>query len=147
MGIEDRLQEDLKSSMKSGEKIKVETIRMLRSQIKNAAIAKGEPLTEGEIVSALAKEVKRRKEALELYQKGGREDLSAEEARGIEIIESYMPKAMSPEEIEGVVSEVLAQTGASGPKDMGKVMSAVMSRLKGLADGNLVQTLVRKKLG
>jgi len=147
MGIEDRLQEDLKSSMKSGHKITVETIRMLRSQIKNAAIAKGEPLTEGDIVYALAKEVKRRKEALELYQKGGREDLSSAEARGIEIIESYMPKAMPPEEIENVISEVIAQTGAGGPKDMGKVMSGVMARLKGLADGNLVQTLVRKKLG
>ena len=147
MGIEDRLQEDLKSSMKSGEKVKVETIRMLRSQIKNAAIAKSGALTEMEIVSVLAKEVKHRKEALELYQKGGREDLSTAEARGIEIIESYMPQAMSPEEIEGVVSEVLAQTGASGLKDMGKVMSAVMARLKGLADGNLVQTLVRRKLG
>jgi uncharacterized protein YqeY len=146
MGIEDRLQEDLKSSMKSGEKIKVETIRMLRSQIKNAAIAKSEPLTEGDIVSALAKEVKRRKEALELYQKGGREDLSSAEARGIEIIESYLPKAMPQEEIENVISEVIVQTGASGLKDMGKVMSAAMARLKGLADGNLVQILVRKKL-
>ncbi|MBN1892858.1 GatB/YqeY domain-containing protein [bacterium] len=146
MGIEDRLQEDLKSSMKSGEKIRVDTIRMLRSQIKNAAIAKGEPLTEGEIASALAKEAKRRKEALELYRQGGREDLSAAEARGIEIIEAYLPRAMAPEEIEAVISEALVETGATSLKDMGRVMSAVMARIKGSADGSLVQTLVRKKL-
>ena len=146
MGLEERLLEDMKTGMKSGDKLAVETLRMLRSQIKNASIAKGEDLSEDDVIGVLSKEAKKRKESLELFKEGGREDLVEKEQTELDLISSYLPEALSDDELLGIVQKAIDESGAEGLRDMGKVMGLVMPKVKGRADGKMVQELVKKKL-
>jgi len=146
MGLQDRLLEDMKSAMKSGDQVKLDTIRMLRSQLKNANISSGEELSEQDVIGVLSKEAKKRKEAIELYKQGGREELAEKEEKEHEIIRSYLPEVLSDEAISKVIQKVIQETGAEGLRDMGKVMAQVMAQVKGRADGGQVQALVKKKL-
>jgi len=146
MGLQERLLQDLKSAMKSGDKVRVETIRLLRAQLKNAQIAKGGELSPEEEIGVLTKAVKKRKEAMELYQKGERMDLFEKEERQLKIISEYLPKPLTREEVEEVVSRIIQRVGATGLKDLGKVMPEAMKELKGRADGKLVQQIAREKL-
>jgi uncharacterized protein YqeY len=147
MGLQEKLLDDMKLAMKSGDKLVLETVRMLRSQIKNVSISKGEDLTDDDVVGVLTKEAKKRKESLELYKQGERQDLADKEAAELKIIDSYLPEALSQEELEKIVSEAIAESGAESLKEMGKVMGAVMPKVKGRADGKAVQEMVRVKLG
>lgn len=146
MGLQEQLLEDMKSAMKSGDQVKLDTLRMLRAQLKNATIALGEELSEQDVLSVLSKEAKKRKESIALYKEGGREDLAAKEENEHEIISSYLPEAMSEEAIAETIQNVIQETGAEGLRDMGKVMGQVMAKVKGRADGSQVQQLVKKML-
>jgi len=146
MEIQNRLSEDLKTAMKAKEKIKVETIRMVRAQLKDFQIAKGDELNEEDEISVLTNAAKKRKEALELYEKSDRQDLIEQEKQELEIISAYLPAQLSKEEIEKVVLKVMEEVEASSPQDLGKVMGATMKDLKGKADGRMVQEIVREKL-
>ncbi|MCH8021129.1 GatB/YqeY domain-containing protein [candidate division KSB1 bacterium] len=146
MEIQNRLSEDLKTAMKAKEKIKVETIRMVRAQLKDFQIAKRDELTEEDEISVLTNAAKKRKEALELYEKSDRQDLIEQEKQELEIISAYLPAQLSKEEVEKVVLKVMEEVGASSPQDLGKVMGATMKDLKGKADGRMVQEIVREKL-
>ena len=146
MEIQNRLSEDLKTAMKAKEKIKVDTIRMVRAQLKDFQIAKRDELTEEDEISVLTNAAKKRKEALELYEKSDRQDLIEQEKQELEIISAYLPAQLSKEEVEKVVLKVIEEVGASSPQDLGKVMGATMKDLKGKADGKMVQEIVREKL-
>ena len=132
--------------MKAGEKIKVSTIRMILAGIKNAEIAKRGELDEDELLSVLAREAKRRKEAIEEFKKGNRQDLVDKETQELKVIESYLPEQLSEEDVRRIITEVMQEVGASSPGDLGRVMGRVMPRLKGRADGKLVNQIVREAL-
>ena len=146
MEIQDRLSQDLKTAMKAKEKVKVETIRMVRAQLKDFQIAKRDELTEEDEISVLINAAKKRKEALELYEKSDRQDLIEQEKQELEIISAYLPAQLSKEEVEKVVLKVIEEVGASSLQDLGKVMGATMKDLRGKADGRMVQEIVREKL-
>jgi len=146
MSLKERLKEDMKAALKAKDKEKLSVIRMLHSLIKNAEIDKRGELTDEEIISLLMKYAKQRRESIELYEKGGRQDLVEKERRELQIVESYLPKQMSEEEIRELVAKVIEEVGASSPKDIGKVMQAVMPKVKGRADGSLVNRIVRELL-
>ncbi|WP_456342447.1 GatB/YqeY domain-containing protein [Thermovibrio sp.] len=146
MSLKERLKEDMKAALKAKDKEKLSVIRMLQALIKNAEIDKRGELTDEEIVSLLMKYAKQRRESIELYEKGGRQDLVEKEKRELQIVESYLPKQMSEEEIRELVKKVIEEVGATSPKDMGKVMQAVMPKVKGRADGSLVNKIVRELL-
>lgn len=146
MSIEKQLLEDMKAAMKSGDKVRLETIRGLRAQLKNAQIEKGGELTDDEVQQVLNTAAKKRKEAIEQYRSLGREDRANIEAQELEIIESYLPAQMASAEIAALVEVTIARVNAASIKDLGKVMGAIMPQVKGKADGKLVQQIVREKL-
>lgn len=146
MDIEKKLMEDMKSAMKEQDKIRLETIRGVRAQLKNTQIEVRRELTEEEVIGVLMNAAKKRKEAIEQYQAVGREDRAATEAEELKVIESYLPEQMSAEKIAQIVDEVIREVNAESIKDMGKVMGAIMPKVKGKADGKIVQQVVREKL-
>lgn len=147
MGLQEQLIEDMKTALKSGDSVRLNTIRMIRAQIKEVQISKGGQLTSEEEISVLSNAAKKRKEAIEFYKKCDREDLLTKEKRELEIISSYLPEQLSEEEIDKIVTQIIGEVGAATLKDLGRVMSIAMKQLKGRAEGKLVQELVRKKLG
>lgn len=146
MGLKAQLLQDMKEAMRSKDKVRLSTIRMINSLIKNAEIEKRGELTDDEIIQLLMKYAKQRKEAIEMYEKGGRQDLVEKEKAELAVVESYLPKQMSEEEIRELVKEAIEATGASSPKDIGKVMQHVMPKVKGRADGSVVNKIVREML-
>lgn len=146
MSVQQKLLQDMKEAMKSGDRVRLDTIRGLRAMLKDAQIAKQGELTEEDEIAVLQSAAKKRTEAIKLYRQGNRQDLVEKEERELEIIRSYLPKMMSPEEIEKVVDDAIARLGASGMRDFGKVMGEVMRQLRGKAEGQTVQEVVRRKL-
>ena len=147
MGLRDQIDVDIKSAMKSGAKDKVSALRMLSAALKNKQIEKRAPLVDGEIVDTVRSLIKQRKDSIEQFAKGGRQDLVDKEAAEVAVLEVYLPQQMAREEIEKIVRDVIAQTGAQGAKDMGKVMKALVPLLAGRADNKLVSELVKGALG
>ncbi len=148
MTLTQKISDDIKVAMKSGEKLKLETLRTVRAvMIEMTKRGTGSELTPEEEISALLASAKKRKEAIEIYRQAGREELARQEEQELAIINSYLPKQMSREEAENVVSGIIGQTGATSIKDIGKVMGAAMKELKGKIDGALVQQIVKQKLG
>ncbi len=148
MTLTQKISDDIKVAMKSGEKLKLETLRTVRAvMIEMTKRGTGSELTPEEEISALLASAKKRKEASEIYRQAGREELARQEEQELAIINSYLPKQMSREEAENVVSGIIGQTGATSIKDIGKVMGAAMKELKGKIDGALVQQIVKQKLG
>jgi len=143
MSIEKQLMEDMKLAMKAGKKLELETIRILRAQIKTASIDKKDDLTDSEMAQVLQKEAKKRKEAIALYKQGNREDLVNKESAELEIISNYMPEQLSDEELESIINETISTLQVTGEKDMGRVMGAIMPKVKGKADGKIVQQKVK----
>ena len=141
-----RLRQDLIVAMKAKDKERRDTIRLLQSAIKQVEIDTREELQAEDVIAILQKEAKKRRESIEEYGKGGRDDLVAKERAEMAILEEYLPKQMSAEELTVIVKEVIAETGATSPKEIGKVMQPVMARVKGLADGKLVSQIVREQL-
>ncbi len=147
MSLHDRLSEDLKQAMKAKDQLRMDVIRMIKAAALNKEIELKKNLDDAEMSRVMTTLVKQRKEAAEQYQKARRDDLAGKELREISIIEAYLPKALSPEEVTQIVEAVIRETGAASPKDMGNVMKAVMARLAGQAvDGKQISELVRAKL-
>lgn len=147
MGLEQQLNNDFIAAMKAGDKVRVNTLRLIRSQAKNRAIEKGKALSDDDFLAIVQKEAKRRKESVAMFQKGGREDLVEQEELELEILSLYLPKALSKEEIALIIDQVIEDVNATQMRDMGRVMGKVMSLVQGRADGKLIQVLVQEKLG
>ncbi|HEW91117.1 MAG TPA: GatB/YqeY domain-containing protein [Thermotogaceae bacterium] len=145
MTIEE-LRNKLKEAMKSSDEVRVRTLRLLISNVKNEEIEKGEQLTEEEFTEVVLREVKRRKEAIEMYEKAQRKDLADEERKELKVLEEFLPQQLSIDEIRSLAIEAIESVGASGPKDLGKVMSVLMPKLRGRADGKMVNKIVREFL-
>jgi uncharacterized protein YqeY len=148
MSIKERLNEDMKQAMKDKEagKLRLSVIRMVRASIKNVEIDRKKELGDEEVLDVLAREVKMRRDSLEEFKKGNRPDLVAGLEQEIDILMGYLPRQLSDEEVRALVAEAVASTGAAGPKDMGKVMAALMPKVKGRADGKTVNTMVKDAL-
>ena len=148
MTLSEQINTDLKAAMKSGDKTRLNTLRLLRAHfIELSKRGEGQAITPEEELSVLMAAIKKRKEAIEIYEKGGRPELAQQERAESEIISSYLPKQLSPEEAAEIVNRIISETGASTPKDFGKVMPLAMKELKGKFDGKLVQEMVKSKLG
>lgn len=147
MSLRDRLSEDLKLAMKSRDQLRMDVIRMIKAAVLNKEVELKKDLDDVEMSRIMTTMIKQRKESVEQFEKGNRAELAAKERQEITIIEGYLPKALSSEELSGVVVSVIRETGATSPKDMGGVMKAVMARLAGQAvDGKQISDLVRAKL-
>lgn len=146
MGLKEQLNEDMKQAMKSGEKLRLSTIRLLLSEIKNAEIRKRGEISEDETRGVVAKEIRRRKEAIEGFTKGNRQDLVDKETQELILLQAYLPEQMSPDELERIIKETIEEVEASSPSDLGKVMGSLMPRVKGRADGKLVNRLALEML-
>ena len=147
MGLRETIDGDIKGAMKSGAKDKVSALRMLSAALKNKQIEKRAPLTDGEVVDTVRSLIKQRRDSIEQFAKGGRQDLVDKETAEVAVLEVYLPQQMGREEIEKLVRQVIGQTGAQGAKDMGKVMKALVPLLAGRADNKLVSELVKGALG
>lgn len=146
MTLFESISEDTKSALKQGDKTRLLALRMVRAAVKNAEIELGRTLTDSDVIDVLSKQAKIRRDAIAGAREAGRDEIVAKETRELEIIESYLPKALSPEELEREIDLVVQEVGASGPGDLGRVMGQLMPRVKGRADGSKVRELVQKKL-
>jgi uncharacterized protein YqeY len=147
MPLNDRLSEDLKHAMKARDQLRMDTIRMIKAALFNKEIELNKALDESETNKVLTTMVKQRKESADQYRTANRSELAEKELKEIVIVESYLPQALSPEEVARLIDAVVQETGATTAKDMGKVMKAVMARLAGQSvDGKLISELVRIRL-
>src|SRR5690242_17948020 len=143
MALAEKIQSDIADSMRSKDQLRLGVLRMMKSAVKLKEVEKMKPLEDGEVVSVLNTLVKQRKDSIEQFRKGGREELAQKEESEIKIIEEYLPAAASDDDMARAVMEAIQETGAASIKDMGKVMKAAMSRLAGkTADGSRVSQLV-----
>ena len=146
MDIKVKLNESMKEAMKSGDEIRKRTVRMALAAIKQVEVDKRTELDEMAITALIQKEVKNRREALEEAKKANRNDLVAENEAEIRVLEEFLPKAMPAEELRALVQAALAETGASAPSDMGKVMKIVMPKVAGRAPNDMISSMVRELL-
>lgn len=146
MAIKEQIEKDFKISLKEGKTDSVGTLRMIKAAIKNAEIAKRGELEENDLLAVLTKEAKKRKESIELFKKGDREDLVKKEEEELELIQKYLPKSLDNEEVLKIIKEKIAESGARGPADLGKVMGTIMNEVKGRAEGKVVNELVGSEL-
>jgi hypothetical protein len=146
MGIPERLDEDLKTAMKSRDDLRVQVLRMLKSDLRYKKIELARELTDEDAIAVLSSSVKKRRDSIEEFRRGGREDLATAEAAEITIIQGYLPEQLSEEEVYALVDKAIAQTGARTIKDLGAVMKILMPDVRGRADGKIVNTAVRARL-
>ena len=146
MGLAERLEADMKSAMKERNEAKLLVIRMVRAAIKNKEIEIGEKLSDGEVIRVIRTMMRQGRDSIEAFEKGGRADLADKERKELDLLETYLPPPLSEADIERVVREVVAETGATDPRDMGAVMKETLKRLEGGADGKQVNTVVRRIL-
>ncbi|HET6464803.1 MAG TPA: GatB/YqeY domain-containing protein [Nitrospiria bacterium] len=148
MSLQQRLLEEMKTAMRDGDALKVSVIRLLRASIKNKEISKGKqnPLTEQDILETIISATKQRKDSIEQFAKGGRMDLVAKEKSELEILQTYLPQSLSVEELKSKVQALIKEIGASGQKDMGKVMKILMPQVAGKIDGSVVGQVVKDLL-
>lgn len=144
--MKEQLLQDLKEAMKEKDILKKDTITMLRAAILQVEKDSQKVLTEDEMSAIVAKEVKKRKESVKEYEDAGREDIANNLKREIEILSKYLPEQLSEEEIAKMVEDAISESGATSPKDMGKVMSILRPKTAGKADGKLVSDIVKEKL-
>jgi uncharacterized protein YqeY len=145
--MKERLAEETKDALRSGQKLRLSTLRLLSAAVKNREVEVRHALDDDEFVEVAGQEAKRRRDAIEAYEKAGREDRAATEREELGVLQAYLPAALSDREIDALVDRAIGETGASGPGDMGKVMGVVMAQAKGRADGRAVQARVRDRLG
>jgi len=144
--LKDRIQADLLEATRRQDVITRETLRMLRSAIRYAEVERGHQLDEAEIYEVIARQIRQRRESIAEFEKGGREDLAARERSELEVLERYLPAQLTREEIVELARQVIEEVGASGPRDVGKVMGRLMPRVRGRADGRLVNAVVQELL-
>jgi uncharacterized protein YqeY len=148
MSLNNKVAADITAAMKNRDAARLSALRMLKAAIMNKGVEKGRDLEDGEILQVVSSLVKQRRDSIEQFTKAGRTDLVEKETGEIAVLEAYLPPAATADEIDAAVSAAIAETGASSPKDMGKVMKAVMPMLAGKnADGKTVNEAVRRKLG
>ena len=150
MSLKDRVSDEIKAAMKARDKVRLETLRSIKKVIiekESELRPKGQDaLTAEQDIEVVTQLAKQRKDSIEQYTNAGRDDLADKEAAELKILQEYLPEQMSDADIEAVIDELIAKTGASGPRDMGKVMGPAMKQMKGKADGGKVQALVKAKL-
>lgn len=149
MNLKDKIQEDLKHAMIDKAEEKLSTIRMLKSAIQYLEIQKGGAgyeATDEDVIDVVGREIKKHKESIALYEKGGRQELADKEKREMEVLQTYMPEQLSENDINKLVDEAISQTNASSIQDMGKVMGVLSPKIKGKADGGDISLIVRNKL-
>jgi len=142
----DQIQNDMKTALKNGEKIKANTLRLLISKLKNKAIEVRSSLDDKQILQVIQKIAKQHKESIRMYKDGNREDLVKQEQAELDIIEEYLPSMMSEEEVNTVVESIIQETGATTMADFGKVMPQVMKKGAGKIDGSIAQSILKSKL-
>jgi len=149
MLLQERLSQEMKQALKSGDSTRLSVIRLLRASIKNREIERGKnrPLTENDLIEVVVSAVKQRNEAIEQFAKAGRMDLVKKEEAELKILQDFLPKSLSQEELDAKISEAILATGASGIKDMGKVMKMLMPQVVGRADAAQVSQKVKELLG
>lgn len=141
-----QLADDLKSALRSGDKLRTSVIRLLTALIKNREVEKRGPLTDAELMQALSASCKQRQEAIEQFRQGHRQDLVDKETAELHILQAYLPAALGPEELQALVQEAIRESQAASPREMGKVMALLMPKVTGRADGKVVSELVREML-
>ncbi len=146
MALKEQLDADLKAAMKDKDGLKLSTVRMLKSAIKYREIELMKPLDDAGVQGVIASEIKRRRDSVEQYRQGNRADLAEKEEGEIAILQAYLPKPLSQDELAKVVDGVIARVGAQGPKDMGKVMKELLPEVQGKAEGKVVSDLVKARL-
>ena len=147
MALEQQIQKDIMEAMKAHNESRLNATRGIKSEILLAKTSGGDhELTDGDILKIIQKLVKQRKESAELYTQGGRPELAEKEIAEMKVMEAYLPKALSEDEVRNILKEVVAEVGATGPKDMGKVMGAATKKLAGQADGRMISTIVKELL-
>lgn len=146
MALKEQLANDLKEAIRQGDEARKSAIRMVTWAVKNAEVAAGKPLEDAEVLSIIAKQVKQRRESIEEFRKGGRQDLVEREEAELKVLQSYLPPAMSREEIAQAAREVIARVGARGPADKGKVMPVLIRQLAGRAEGREINEVVTELL-
>ena len=147
MTLQEKIQSHLADAMRSKDQLRLSVLRMMKTAVKNKEIDKMKALEEGEVIAVLNTLVKQRKDSIDQFRKGGREELAQKEEAEIKVIEEYLPAAASDDDIRRAVEEAIQETGAVSIKDMGKVMKATISRLAGkTADGSRVSQVVKEKL-
>jgi len=145
--IYERLQADIKEAMKARAADQVTALRTLMAQIKDATVNAGKDVADAEVAAVISKAIKQRQDSVEQFRAGGREDLASREQAEIDLFRKYMPKQLSEAEIEDLARKAMAESGATGKADLGKVMKVLMPQVKGKADGKLVNTVVGRLLG
>ena len=146
MSLMELLTADMKAAMKQGEKARLSVIRLVRGAVRQAEIDGKKTLNDDEIINVIAKEVKMRRDSIEEFERGKRADLVEKTKAEIDILTSYLPAQLSPDEVKQIAEKAVAEVGAATAKDMGKVMRVLMPRIKGRADGKLVNEIVRSLL-
>jgi len=146
MSLLKRLDEDLKAAMKRSDAISVSSLRMAKAAIKNVQIDKGRELSDEEILSVLLSMAKQRRESIEQFSRGGREELAEKERQELAVLQSYMPAQLSPDEIEQLIVQAIQESSARSEADMGRVMKLLMPKIKGVADGKWVNNRVKELL-
>lgn len=147
MPVKQQLDEALKAAMKAKDSVTLDAIRAIKSAVKLSEIEAGKELADEDVHAVLQKAIKQRRDSIEQFKNGGRQDLVAVEEAQVAVLVRFLPAQLGEAEIAALVDEAVAATGAAGPKDMGKVMGALMPKVKGKADGGLVNRIVKAKLG
>ncbi len=145
--LRSKVADDMREAMKARDQARVGTLRMLMAAVKNTEVDKRHELSDDEVLEVITKEAKRRRESIEAFRQGGRDDLVAKESTELSVLESYLPARLGEDELAALVDEAIAEAGATTPKQMGDVMKVLMPKLRGRADGAQVSTMVRAKLG
>lgn len=148
MSLFDKVSEDIKTAMKAKDKVALETLRNIKKVFLEAKTAPGanDTLSDEDALKLIQKLAKQGKDAAAIYTEQGRQDLAEEELAQVRVMENYLPKQLSPEELEATLKEIIAQVGAAGPKDMGKVMGVATKQLAGVAEGRLISAKVKELL-
>jgi uncharacterized protein len=146
VSLAERLQADMTTAMRNGDALRRDTLRMVLAAAHNAQVAARRPLTDDELVGVLAREAKTRREAIEAFSEAGREDLAAKERAEADLIATYLPAALSEDELQAMVAEAIEATGASSARDLGKVMGRLSAQIRGRADGKVVSGMVAQEL-
>jgi len=150
MPLKEKISDDLKQAMKAGDKFRLETLRTMRAALMEKEIERrgsGQPMSPEDEISVLVTAAKKRKESIEQFTKGGRQDLVDQETRELQIIQEYLPRQISRDEVVAVVRQIVSETGAASAADFSKVMPLAMKQLKGKTEGRLVQEIVKELLG
>ena len=141
-----RINQDAKEALKSKDTLTLNVLRMLKSEIRYKEIERGSELSDDDVISVLSTAIKKRKDSIQQFEKGGRDDLASKEKQELTVVAKYMPEQLGEEELSQIVSQAISEEGATGPSDLGKVMKLVMPKVRGRADGKKINQMVSSQL-